>query len=385
MTNLELAPIWDSLPGQAEAIEQVAIAVKHRDEGVHHAWLITGPPGSGRSNLARLFASALVCEFSGCGSCKSCALAANGGHPDISILATEKVQISIDEIRQVVSNSQFGGSMSRFRIVIIEDADRMTERSSNVLLKALEEPPAGTIWILCAPSEADMLPTIRSRVRRVGLKVPSVAAVTQILEAEGVDPKLAKACAEEAQCHIGMARRLATSSEARSRRRETLMVALAIDSVTSAVNAAQRWLDIAKKDADALTEERESQEKAALLKSLGLAEGDSIPPALRVDLKNLEENQKRRATRSLRDGIDRILVDLLSVYRDVLNIQLKADVPLVNSALRFSIDELAESTKPEQTISKLEKIAETRHYVDSNVRDLLALEGLAVALIGPKK
>jgi DNA polymerase-3 subunit delta' len=212
-----------------------------------------------------------------------------------------------------------------------------------------------------------------------------VAAVTQILEAEGVDPKLAKACAEEAQCHIGMARRLATSSEARSRRRETLMVALAIDSVTSAVNAAQRWLDIAKKDADALTEERDSQEKAALLKSLGLAEGDSIPPALRVDLKNLEENQKRRATRSLRDGIDRILVDLLSVYRDVLNIQLKAEAPLVNSALRFSIDELAESTKPEQTISKLEKIAETRHYVDSNVRDLLALEGLAVALIGPKK
>ncbi|MEY4434668.1 MAG: hypothetical protein RIR16_708 [Actinomycetota bacterium] len=385
MTNLELAPIWDSLPGQAEAIEQVAIAVKHRDEGVHHAWLMTGPPGSGRSNLARLFASALVCEFGGCGSCKSCNLAANGGHPDISILATEKVQISIDEIRQVVSNSQFGGSMSRFRIVIIEDADRMTERSSNVLLKALEEPPAGTIWILCAPSEADMLPTIRSRVRRVGLKVPSVAAVTQILEAEGVDPKLARACAEEAQCHIGMARRLATSSEARSRRRETLMVALAIDSVTSAVNAAQRWLEIAKKDADALTEERDSQEKAELLKSLGLAEGDSIPPALRVDLKNLEENQKRRSTRSLRDGIDRILVDLLSVYRDVLNIQLMADVPLVNSALRFSIDELAESTKPEQTISKLEKIAETRHYIDSNVRDLLALEGLAVALIGPKK
>lgn len=385
MIESELAPIWSSLPGQPEAIAQVSLAVKHRYEGVHHAWLITGPPGSGRSNLAQLFAAALICEAGGCANCKACHLAAAGNHPDITIMSTEKVQISIEEIRQAVANSQFGGSMSRYRIMIIEDADRMTERSSNVLLKALEEPPAGTIWILCAPSEADLLPTIRSRVRRVGLKVPSVAAVAKILESEGVDAKLARACAEEAQCHIGMARRLATSSEARSRRRETLMVALGINSVSSAVLAAERWLDIAKKDAEALTEERDAEERMALLKSLGLAAGDAIPAALRADLKNLEEGQKRRATRSMRDGIDRILVDLLSLYRDILSLQLRADTSLVNSALRFSIDELADATKPEETLAKLDQIAKTRDYIDSNVRDLMALEALAVALIGPKK
>ncbi len=168
------SPVWADQLGQPEAVAQLALSVEHRDSGVHHAWLVTGPPGSGRSNLAHAFATALLCPEGGCGECRSCVLAAAGTHPDISVLSTERVSIPIDEVREMVANSQLGSSMGKYRIMIIEDADRMQERSSNVLLKALEEPPAGTIWLLCAPSEADMLPTIRSRVRRIGLKVPAV-------------------------------------------------------------------------------------------------------------------------------------------------------------------------------------------------------------------
>ena len=374
-------PIWHDLFGQSDAIAQLAQAVKHRDEGVHHAWLMTGPPGSGRSNMAHAFAAALMCEQNGCGDCKSCLMAAAGTHPDISSLVTERVQISIDEVRELVASSQFGGSLGKFRIMIIEDADRMQERSSNVLLKALEEPPAGTIWILCAPSEADMLPTIRSRVRRVGLKVPAVEEVARILiERDGIDSKLAHQVAAEAQSHIGMARRLATSSEARSRRRETLMAALSINGVTSAVNTAERWLDIAKKDAEALTTERDELEKTAMLRSLGLSAGDAIPNNLKSDIRALEEGQKRRATRSVRDGLDRILVDLLSLYRDVLTLQIAANVALVNEDLRNGIAEVASSTTPAETIHKLEAIAKARIRIDSNVRDLMVLESLAVQL-----
>ena len=308
-------------------------------------------------------------------------MAAAGSHPDISTLATERVQISIDEVRELVASSQFGGSLGRYRIMIIEDADRMQERSSNVLLKALEEPPAGTIWLLCAPSEADMLPTIRSRVRRVGLKVPAVEEVARILiERDGIETKLAHQVAAEAQSHIGMARRLATSSEARSRRRETLIAALAIIGVTSAVNTAERWLDIAKKDAEALTNERDEQEKAALMRSLGLQPGDAIPTNLKSDLRALEEGQKRRATRSVRDGLDRILVDLLSLYRDVLTLQISAQVALVNEDLRTGINEIAGITTAAETIHKLDAIAEARIRIDSNVRDLMVLESLAVQL-----
>lgn len=373
--------MWLELPGQPEAVAQLEQAVRHKADGVHHAWLFTGPPGSGRSNLAQAFAAALLCPEDGCGECKSCQLAASGTHPDISVLATEKVVISIDEVRALVADSQFGGSLGRFRIMIIEDADRMAERSSNVLLKALEEPPAGTIWLLCAPSEADMLPTIRSRVRRVGLKVPSVESVAQLLiQRDGIDSKLAHQVAAESQSHIGMARRLATSSEARSRRRETLMSALAIKSVTQAVNTAERWLEIAKKDAEALTEERDVAERASTLRSMGLQPGEAVPNNLKSELKSLEEAQKRRATRSVRDGLDRILVDLLSLYRDVLALQLDAQTPMVNAELSPQINLLASTSASAATLEKLDAISIARKRIDSNVRDLLALEALAVSL-----
>jgi DNA polymerase-3 subunit delta' len=296
-------------------------------------------------------------------------------------LATDKVTITIDEVRKLVADSQFGGSMGRFRIMIIEDADRMAERSSNVLLKALEEPPSGTIWLLCAPSEADMLPTIRSRVRRVGLKVPSIEQVAQLLvQRDGVDQKLALEVAAAAQSHIGMARRLATSHEARSRRRESLLAALNITSVPAAINTAEQWLEVARKDAEMLTAQRDEQERAELLRSMGLSAGDTVPPALRSEVKNLEEAQKRRATRSLRDGLDRILVDLLALYRDVLTIQLAAKTPLVNEDLRTQIQSVASRSNATETIAKLDAIAQTRIRIDANVRDAIALEALAVKL-----
>jgi DNA polymerase-3 subunit delta' len=304
-----------------------------------------------------------------------------GNHPDVTVLATEKVIISIEEIRNLVAASYFGGSISKYQIMIIEDADRMAERSSNVLLKTLEEPPVGTIWILCAPSEADMLPTIRSRVRRVALKQPSSQTVADLLVArDGISASLALEVAAEAQGHIGMALRLATSTDARSRRKETLVAAMQIDSIPKAMFTAERWLELARKDADALTAEKDSEEKATLLATLGIPGGGTVPPALRADIKALEEGQKRRATRSLRDGIDRILVDLMSLHRDVLIVQLSAGAELVNADLRNQIEEYSTSSSPSETISKLEALSQARVRISSNVRDLMVLESLAVAL-----
>lgn len=375
------APIWRELFGQGEAIAQLEQAVTNRDQGVHHAWLMTGPPGSGRSNTAVAFAAALLCADSGCGTCRSCTLAMSGNHPDIDVLATDKVGISIEEVRNLVLSAQLGGSMGRYRIMIIEDADRMAERSSNVLLKALEEPPAGTVWILCAPSEADMLPTIRSRVRRVTLKTPAVEEVAKLLvERDSIDMALALTVAAEAQSHIGMARRLATSADARGRRKDTLVAALAIDSVSNAMFTAERWIELARRDADALTTERNGAERDELLRVLGVEDTSKLPPYARADVKALEESQKKRATRSLRDGLDRILVDLLSLYRDILLLQLSAGVALVNEGLKNQMQDIAKRSTAQQSLEKLRQIELARTRIAANVKDLMVLEALAVNL-----
>jgi DNA polymerase-3 subunit delta' len=374
-------PIWRELFGQADAIAQLEQAVNNRDQGVQHAWLMTGPPGSGRSNMAVAFAAALLCADGGCGTCRSCTLAMSGNHPDIDVLTTEKVGISIEEVRNLVLSAQMGGSMGRYRVMIIEDADRMAERSSNVLLKALEEPPPGTVWILCAPSEADMLPTIRSRVRRITLKTPAVEEVAQLLvERDSIDRALAMTVAAEAQSHIGMARRLATSADARGRRKDTLVAALDINSVTSAMFTADRWIDLARRDAEALTTERDAEEREELLRVLGVEDTSKLPPYARADVKALEESQKRRATRSLRDGLDRILVDLLSLYRDVLMLQLLAEVPLVNEGLKSQISSVANRSTAQQTLEKLRQIELARTRIAANVKDQMVLEALAVNL-----
>jgi len=375
-------PVWDELLGQPEAIEQLQLAVRNKNVALAHSWLFTGPAGSGRSNLAYAFAAALQCEADGCGVCAHCKLAMAGAHPDISVLATERVIISIDEVRELVSRSQLGSTMGKFRVLIIEDADRMTERTSNVLLKALEEPPADTIWVLCAPSVADMLPTIRSRVRNLNLRLPSVAEVAQLLvQRDGVELQLALRCAAEAQSHVGMARRLAASSEARARRGETLQLALGIDSLSKAMIAAEKLLSVAKRDAEAVSTERDEAEAETLRNALGVAAGERLAPQLRAQFKELEENQKRRRTRALRDGIDRILTDLESVFRDLIAIQLGSNSDLINEAIADELRERAGLTSVERNLAVQDEIALARVRLAGNVRDLLILESLCTHLI----
>jgi DNA polymerase-3 subunit delta' len=297
----------------------------------------------------------------------------------LSTLTTERVIISIDEVRALVQSSQYSPAVSRYRVIVIEDADRMAERTSNVLLKALEEPPERTVWILCAPSEADLIPTIRSRVRSVRLRVPSVSAVAELIVArDGVDPATAERAARHAQSHIGMAHRLATNPDAAARREETVRLVLGIMTVREAVLAAARLIQIATDDAKAITEERDEKELEQLRRSMGIAEGDAIPSNLRSQVKGLEEQQKRRATRSLRDGLDRILVDLLSVYRDVLRLQLGVGEDLINVEFGSELHAAALARTSEDTLATMEAIGVARERIDANVAPALAMEALLI-------
>ena len=370
--------LWDDLVGQEPAIAQMKAAALPGSHAMTHAWLITGPPGSGRSTLAHAFAAELV----GAGQNEAAwRQVIAGAHPDVSILSTNKVTITIEEVRALVAFSYFSPSASNYRVVIIEDADRMTERTSNVLLKALEEPPPQTVWILCAPSTADVLPTIRSRTRSVVLQVPGATDVANLIAArEGLDADLALVAAKEAQSHIGMATRLATDDGARARRAASIELVLGVSSVSQAVGVAASLLTIAGEDATALGERTDQEERDALLTSLGVAPGGAVPSALRSQLKSLEDDQKRRKTRTLRDALDRIMVDVMSVLRDVLMVQVEAGVDLINVSHGPAIQAKAQSSTPEMTLAGLDAVREARERIAHNSPPLLVLEALLISL-----
>jgi DNA polymerase-3 subunit delta' len=378
--------VWDDLTGQSEAIAVFQAAVESSalggsdDSAMTHSWLITGPPGSGRSNLAYAFATALLSDGTPEGEESVRRQVQARTHPDLGALTTDRVIITVQEVRDFVATSYYSPSVSRYRVMVIEDADRMMERSSNALLKALEEPPPRTVWILCAPSEADLLPTIRSRARSVRLRVPSVDDVAALISRrDGVDLPSATRAAREAQSHIGMARRLATNVEARSRREETLEIALGIRSVSGAMVAATKLLALANADASAFTEERELEERASTLRSLGIEPGGTIPPALRSQIKTLEEDQKRREKRSQRDGIDRILVDLLSLYRDILLLQLGVETEPINLSIYSKLVTASGLATAQETLATMDAISTARKRIESNVPPGLALEAMLVS------
>ncbi|WP_430868308.1 DNA polymerase III subunit delta' [Demequina aurantiaca] len=372
--------VWDDVVGQDEQIAPLRAAVGSIDS-MTHAWLITGPPGSGRSHAARAFAAALQCDSGGCGTCRECLTSLSGAHADVTLVATEKVTISIDEVRGLISVAQNAPSQGKWRVIVVEDADRMTERTSNVLLKSIEEPPPRTVWLLCAPAAQDVAITIRSRSRVINLRMPDPDAVAQLLiDRDGVEPALAREVALAAQSHIGVARRLARDPEARARRDQIVALATEIRGVGDAVLAAADLVSVSEQDAKASSEERDKDERNALLRTLGADDGGRLPPALRAQVKQLEDDQKRRATRFKRDVLDRAITDLQSLYRDVAAIQVGAQVELINATHRSHIEQLAGRTTLADTMRCLDALATARTRLAGNVAPLLALEAMALAL-----
>ena len=382
-----MSGIWADVVGQEAAVAVLRRAIED-PAAMTHAWLVTGPPGSGRSVAARAFAAELIADSvaettgdPGAGE-DAAARVLRGTHPDVTVVATDKTVITVAEVRELVTLAQRAPAESGWRVVVVEDADRIIERSANALLKAIEEPPPRTVWVLCAPSEQDVITTIRSRCRHVGLRVPPARAVAELLvRRHGVGEDRALTAALAAQSHIGLATRLALDEPARERRARALEIATSVRGVGDAVIAAGELVEVATAQATATTTERDATEKAELLRALGADGEKTLPPAVRTQIRQLEEDQKRRARRAVVDGLDRAMTDLLSFYRDVLVLQLGAEVPLVNTEQRADVQAVARaSTGPEQTLRRMDAIQTARTRLAGNVAPLLAVEAMTVSL-----
>lgn len=391
------APVWRVLVGQSDAVTKLSKAVADADlirlgepgPGMTHAWLITGPPGSGRSTAATAFAAALVCPLNGCGQCQVCRMAPVGGHPDVHIVTPSGLSYGVDEARELVRLSSLAPIDGPWRVIVVEDADRLTVQAFDSLLKSLEEPTPHTVWVLCAPSVEDVLPTIISRTRHLSLRTPTTSDVRDLLiSSYSVDPAMAAFAARASQGHIGRARGLALEESSRMRRQSDLRTVFNLRDVPSCVSAAGALVVAATAAANSRSDSLDTREDQQLKTAFGIEEGTRVTGSSKktVDAakKQLLATQKTRRKRMIRDEVDRSLVDLLGLYRDVLLIQVGSELELINQEMRPQLEQLATRGSAADSTRILEAIEYTRKSVGANTPQLLAVEALMVAIKDPR-
>jgi DNA polymerase-3 subunit delta' len=383
--------VWADVVGQPAVVAELQAAVA-RPGSMTHAWLFTGPPGSGRSVAARAFAAALQCPAGGDGTCHECRTVLAGSHADVHRVVPEGLSIGVAEVRGIVRTAARAPSQGRWQIVLVEDADRMSEAASNAVLKMLEEPPPRTVILLCAPSlHPDDVPvTIRSRCRVVPLRTPTIESVAEVLvRRDGIDPALAAWSAAAAGGHVGRARHLARDESARLARKAVLDIPLSLVSLAACLNAADDLVGSAKEESDKTVAEVDSVETEAVKASLGVgARGPGVAAASRGagQLKELEKRQKSRATRIGRDSLDRALVDLAALYRDALVIAAVGGdpagltLPLAHPDRRADAVELSRRIGAEGALRRIDAVLAARTALEQNVKPQIAVEALTVAL-----
>ena len=384
------AGVFGELAGQDAVVVQLSRAAaganmvlegRRAEVGVMtHAWLFTGPPGSGRSVAARAFAAALLCPNGGDGTCPSCHQVQAGTHADLMLVRPEGLSYGVKQTRNLVLRAAGAPAGGRWQVVLFEDADRCTEQAANALLKAIEEPTERTVWLLCAPTVEDVLPTIRSRTRLQVLSTPSVPDVVDVLVRDGADPKVADYAARVSLGHIGRARGLARDADSRARRDEVVAIPARLKDLGACMSAASQLNDVAKLEADAQSAKLDERERAELDRAYGVVDRARRPKEYAPALRDMEKSQKTRAKRRLLDVVDRSLMDLVSVYRDALALQLRTGSAIVNTELKADLEVLG-GQPPETHVRRIDAIFAAREQMlEFNVPVLLVLESLMVAL-----
>jgi DNA polymerase III subunit delta' len=378
-----VATVFDDLVGQEDAVailQGASLAARNGDatQEMTHAWIFTGPPGSGRSSAAIAFAQSLICPQGGCATCNECRSAKTHAHPDVEIMTTEGLSIKIEEVRELLTRTSWAPSMGGWRIVVMEDADRLTESAANALLKAIEEPGTRTVWLLCAPTLHDILPTIRSRCRHIQLRTPTTSAVSAFLQRrDQIAPAMADFAARVSQGHIGRARYIATNEEVRSHRSTIMSLPLQLSTIADAYKAAQTLVDMATAQAKAQAEARDEKEIASLQEAYGKgATGRGMATGGAKAVKELEKEQKSRTTRMVRDSIDGALLDIATFFRDVMMVQAGATDSLINTDMKDAITAYAHKTTPHSTVRKVNAIMKARTHLSHNAAPLLTCEAL---------
>lgn len=350
-----------------------------------HSWLFTGPPGAGRSVVAKAFAAALVCTDEkeiGCGRCQGCLDTFADKHTDVVHVVPEELSIPIDTVRKIIDQAARLPTISAWRVIIIDDADRLTQEAADAFLKTVEEPPASTVIIMCAPSTdpQDFSQTLRSRCRHLYIPAPSRGEIVRMLIDEGASESDAALAAAASLRHVGRARRLVSTPAVQQRRAAALNLAELIFHGDQAFKAVATLIKTAEKEAKTDFEEVDEAERQALANALGIgAKGKGAAKALQgasSTVKDLEKKQKARGTRRSRDIMDLALVDLAALYRDAMIIRSGAQVELNHPDFEGLAREIAERMDLEGLTACQEAISTCREHLDQSVLPAVAFNGM---------
>lgn len=381
--------VWDCVVGQEQAVQRLRAAACGDSSALAQSWLICGAEGFGAVTLARAFAAALESPDHGESEGELSQVAREvlaGSHPDVNTLSTDAVTISIDDVREIVSISEQMPSTAYWRIIIIEDIQRMLERSTNVLLKEIEEPSPHTIWILCASSVQDVLPTIRSRTQIVQLTTPDEKSVAKyIADKTGADKSLSNSVARIAQGNLQLAELYASDERALSRRNELVYGLLHMRAATDAVILAGNLIDDAKAQAETEVQRWVEAEQDEFRRINGLTKDDRMPSKLRAAYNAIgkKDEVKRKVTRTSRDVLNRALNAVESVYRDILIVLNNAQEssPIINQDFYADINKLAKDFTIKRALLCVDEISKARRRLVGNGNPTLVFEALFCALL----
>lgn len=395
--------VFERLAGQDEVVAQLeaaALAARERSPGqgwetsdsrMVHSWLFTGPPGSGRSVAAMSFAAALQCEdpeIVGCGGCRACHTVLAGTHADVHLLAPQGVNILLKDVKETIHRAASRPGTGRWQIVVVEEADRLTEQSGNALLKVVEEPPSRTVFLLCSPTTdpMDIMVTLRSRSRNVGLRQPGAESVERaLLAGGGIDPEQARWAASVSSGHVGRARWLATDEPTRRRRDVVLGLPMVMHNPGRAFPLADQLVSSAEKEAvdrNSEADEREVDELRTALGAGGTGKGTaSAGRGATGAVKELEKAQKSRRTRATRDSLDLALVDLAGFYRDALMAGLGVSgVAVVHPDKADESTRLGRHYPSASVLRAIEAVQDCREAIGVNVKPKFAVAAMVGAI-----
>ena len=312
-----------------------------------------------------------------------------GTHADVRRVVPEGLSIGVDDMRAIVQMASRRPGTGRWQVVVIEDADRLTEGAANALLKVVEEPPPSTVFLLCAPSvdPEDIAITLRSRCRHVALVTPQADAIAQVLmDSDGLSADEAHWAASVSGGHVGRARRLATDPDARDRRKRALALARDAATPSRTYAAAEELVAAAEAESKALTEDRNEAEAEELRTALGAGgTGKGTAGTMRGAagaLKDLEKRQKSRQTRASRDALDRALIDLATYFRDALAVSVgAASVTANHPDMADRAAAMADHASPDRLLRCIEAVLACREALATNVKPKFAVDAM-VATVG---